>query len=210
MEIQGIRPDILILELNTLLISVVDIMKSGNSILEDPNVLGELFDQMNLLQPFYGMGPTLGILATGKQFLVGWFLQDLETFSMPPLDIKMRATPKHVAGNKVDEIGPAGSTPSQKNTAIFSVEDEEINSTTETIEQHGNIVKLDERRLLYCTPVMTANDNIPKLMGILSTALIRVTHAKPSYYLLFDSTRGFRQACCDDQSQRLHSIKQIP
>jgi hypothetical protein len=65
MGIFGIRPDILILTKNSLLIGVVEVKKPGKNILINKNVMGELFDQMKLLQLFYGMGPVLGILATG-------------------------------------------------------------------------------------------------------------------------------------------------
>jgi hypothetical protein len=63
--IMGIRSDILILTKNSLLIGVVEVKKPGKNILIDKNVMGDLFDQMKLLQLFYGMGPVLGILATG-------------------------------------------------------------------------------------------------------------------------------------------------
>jgi hypothetical protein len=172
MGIKGIRPDILILTKNALLIGVVKVKKPGDEILEDNNVMGELFDQMKLLQLFYGMGPAIGILATGEQFLVAWLPQDHRVFSSPPL-IALR-TPVRTAGDSSNSS--PGATPSQQNTSIFDIIDDEENCGSEDIAVYT------EDRLLFCTPIFNANNNVPKLMSVLSTALIRMTHSLPNYY----------------------------
>lgn len=172
MGIQGIRPDIFIVTKNALLIGVVQVKKPGYDILNNGNVMGELFDQMKLMQLFYGMGPAVGILATGEQFLVAWFPQDHDVFSSAPLNAI--GTPVRSAGDSSNS--PPGATPSQQNTSIFDIIEDEEDCSSEDIAVYT------EDRLLFCTPIFDANHNVPKLMNVLSTALIRMTHSQPNYY----------------------------
>jgi hypothetical protein len=72
MGIQNIRPDILILEKDSILVGVVDVKKPGDT-LTNANVLGELYDQMSIVKCFYGTGPTLGLLTDGHHVVVAWF-----------------------------------------------------------------------------------------------------------------------------------------
>lgn len=68
------------------LVGVVEVKKPGASVLSEPTVLGELLDQMLLVEGFYGMGPVIGILTTGEEWLVSWFPADssaLEVVNSP-------------------------------------------------------------------------------------------------------------------------------
>ena len=111
MAITYIRPVILVLTVqNSILVGVVVVKKPGDGVLDKPTVIGELFDQMKLIQLFYGMGPALGILINGEQFVVSWFPEDDEVFSAPP---KQKL---YIESSPVGEKKSPGDTPSRKRT----------------------------------------------------------------------------------------------
>jgi len=68
--IKQIRPDICVLLMGMYLVGVVEVKNPGNNVLLEPTVLGELIDQMLLVEGFYGMGPVIGILTTAEEWLV--------------------------------------------------------------------------------------------------------------------------------------------
>eukprot|EP01040_Poterioochromonas_malhamensis_P012013 gene12014-13120_t len=74
--IKQIRPNLCVLLLGMYLVGVVEIKKPGGNVLLEPAVLGELLDQMLLVEGFYGMGPVIGILTTGDEWVVSWFPVD--------------------------------------------------------------------------------------------------------------------------------------
>ena len=61
------------------LVGVVEVKKPGRNVLLEPTVLGELLDQMLLVEGFYGMGPVIGILTTAEEWTVSWFPVDTDT-----------------------------------------------------------------------------------------------------------------------------------
>ena len=75
-SIKQIRPDLCVLLMGIYLVGVVEVKKPGNNVLLEPTVLGELMDQMLLVEGFYGMGPVIGILTTAEGWLVSWFPVD--------------------------------------------------------------------------------------------------------------------------------------
>lgn len=74
--IKQIRPDLCVLHIGWYLVGVVEIKKPGSNVLLEPTVLGELLDQMLLVEGFYGMGPVIGILTTGEEWVMSWFPAD--------------------------------------------------------------------------------------------------------------------------------------
>lgn len=72
--IKQIRPDICVLLMGMDLVGVVEVKKPGNNVLLEPTVLGELMDQMILVDGFNGMGPVIGILTTAEEWFVSWFM----------------------------------------------------------------------------------------------------------------------------------------
>lgn len=75
--IKRFRPDLCVLLLDgRFLVGVVEVKKPGHNIMTAPTVLGELFDQMMLLEGFYGTGPVIGILTTAVEWMVSWFPAD--------------------------------------------------------------------------------------------------------------------------------------
>jgi len=65
--IKNITPDICILTYGNRLVGVVEVKKPGRNILLQPTVLGELLDQLLLVEGFYCSGPVIGILTTLKE-----------------------------------------------------------------------------------------------------------------------------------------------
>jgi hypothetical protein len=79
--IKQIRPDLCVLLMGMYLVGVVEVKKPGNNVLLEPTVLGELLDQMFLVEGFYGMGPAIGILTTAEEWIVSWFPVDTDTLA---------------------------------------------------------------------------------------------------------------------------------
>ena len=74
LSINSIKPDISVIFAKNYLVGVVEVKKPTQGVLESqPTVLGELLDQMLLVEGFYGMGPVIGILTTGEEWLFSWF-----------------------------------------------------------------------------------------------------------------------------------------
>ena len=116
--VKQIRPDLCVLLHGYRLVGVVEVKKPGSrgesSILLQPTVLGELFDQMLLVEGFYGMGPVCGILTTGEEWFVAWFPVDHEHLKdTPPVGTSDSfSTPEKNSSSK-EENSPTGATPSQ-------------------------------------------------------------------------------------------------
>ena len=80
-SISHYKPDIIVLSIGRYLVGVVEVKKPGNDVLEKPTVLGELLDQMPLVEGFYGTRPLIGILTTGEEWIVSWFPGDTNTLA---------------------------------------------------------------------------------------------------------------------------------
>jgi hypothetical protein len=66
--IKGIAPDICVITQANRLIGVVEVKKPEHGALDKPTILGELFDQMLLVEGFYCSGPVIGILTTLEEW----------------------------------------------------------------------------------------------------------------------------------------------
>jgi hypothetical protein len=153
--IKQIRPDLCVILMKNYLVGVVEVKKPNDSTKKssrnvhlEPTVLGELLDQMMLVEGFYGMGPVIGILTTAEEWLISWFPADSETLShfnpsetlfTTPIKQKYEATSDEVKGPS-----PIGGTPSQQRGTIHSI-DEEVEVPLEL----GEVT--DEMERLLCT-----------------------------------------------------------
>jgi hypothetical protein len=116
-----IRPDLCVLLMGTYLVGVVEVKKPGNNVLLQPTVLGDLLDQMLLVEGFYGMGPVIGILTTAEEWLVSWFPVDSEALArgdQSEVKQKPSSTSTETKGHS-----PPGGTPSQQRGTIHSVDE---------------------------------------------------------------------------------------
>ena len=221
MAITHIRPDLLVLTHNSILVGVVEVKKPGDGVLNEPTVIGELFDQMKLIQLFYGTGPVLGILTNGEQFVVCWFPEDDEVFSTPPKEELYVASPSNNIKEEKKSFSPPGDTPSRKTglSNISTVDEEKwtakkgkkrksraVKSATKAVET----VSLD--RKLFCTKTIDAAAEKIYLGQVIATCLTRMSHARSQYYSfpqrhLLRFHRGslkkftwMAAACCDSST----------
>lgn len=90
--IKQVRPNICVLSLGMFIVGVVEVKKPGRNVLLQPTVLGELLDQMLLVEGFYRMGPVIGILTTAEEWIVSWFpvdTNDLKHFCTSSSDVSI-------------------------------------------------------------------------------------------------------------------------
>jgi len=58
-----------------------EVKKPGKDILTANTVMGELLDQMLLVEGFYRIGPVVGILTSGAEWMVAWLPEDADVFA---------------------------------------------------------------------------------------------------------------------------------
>jgi hypothetical protein len=125
--IKQIRPDLCVLLMGMYLVGVVEVKKPGNNVLLKPTVLGELLDQMLLVEGFYGMGPVIGILTTAEEWLVSWFPVDSGALALvdPPEASFTTPVKQKPSSTSIETKGhsPPGGTPSQQRGTIHSVDE---------------------------------------------------------------------------------------
>lgn len=151
--IKQIRPDRYVLLMGMYLVGVVEVKRPGNNVLLEPTVLGELLDQMLLVEGFYGMGPVIGIITTAKEWLVSWFPVDSEALArVDPPEASFTTTMKQESSSASIETkghSPPGGTPSQQLGTIHSI-DEVIDASLDLEDE----VTHEMDRLLCTTRVM--------------------------------------------------------
>lgn len=151
--IKQIRPDRYVLLMGMYLVGVVEVKRPGNNVLLEPTVLGELLDQMLLVEGFYGMGPVIGIITTAKEWLVSWFPVDSEALERvdPPEASFTTPMKQEYSSTSIETKGhnPPGGTPSQQLGTIHSI-DEVIDASLDLEDE----VTHEMDRLLCTTRVM--------------------------------------------------------
>jgi len=155
--IKQIRPDICVLLMGMYLVGVVEVKKPGNDVLLEPTVLGELMDQMLLVEGFYGMGPVIGILTTAEEWLVSWFPVDSDALARVDPPMASFATPmKEKSSSTSTETkghSPPGGTPSQQLGTIHSIDEVDISPELE------DEVAPEMERLLCASRVMNVYED---------------------------------------------------
>lgn len=188
LEIKNIHPDIFILTLDSRPVGVVEVKKPGKDILIQPTVLGELYDQMLLVEGFYGTGPVCGILTSGEEWLVAWFPEDNNYFNDPMLSASA-VTPQKVTGTASQRTSsPPGTTPSQKRGDIYAVLVQSEDEATLTDVEMVKDIELPRR--LSTTEVMHSQTSYATLLRVLCTAfekmsIVHLHHSTPSFRFLF-------------------------
>ena len=185
--IQHVRPDLCVITSDRWLVGVVEVKKpGGKDILLQPTVLGELLDQMLLVSGFYCIGPIIGILTTGVEWMVAWFPSDDDTISMDFSDCvtlpNVYQTP--VKTVPVDDTGTRGSppcdTPSRTKPAhhgFVDNEEGEMKTITEECKFSDNVP-----RVLHVTKVYNSQDEDPKaVLTLVYSALRRMLLAKLNF-----------------------------
>jgi hypothetical protein len=109
--VKHIRSGICVLWMDHQVVGIVQMKtpgsgSGGSSILLQPTVLGDLFDQMLLVEGFYGMGPVCGILTTGEEWLVAWFDADQALLSETLSDPLVRTHEKKTSSSHSSDSAP--------------------------------------------------------------------------------------------------------
>jgi hypothetical protein len=150
-SIKQIRPDLSVLLKGTYLVGVVEVKKPGRDVLLAPTVLGELLDQMLLVEGFYGMGPVIGILTTGDEWVVSWFpadqqvLEQCESKAEASFSTPLKQTPEPQAKGH----SPPGGTPSQKAGTVHKIENVADIPSSISDEDNSEINQADGARAVH-------------------------------------------------------------
>ena len=176
--IKHVAPDICILTLGSRLVGVVEIKKHQKNVLEMPTVLGELFDQMILVEGFYMSGPVIGILTTLKDWLFCWFPADTDHFSteLEPYTVtSVFLTPQKASAPAGDSASPPRDTPSRRNCWSHGVE-----LLEDDREDPDEFILADDlvERVLYTSRVINAYTDYDLLLEYLCSAFTRMTQVK--------------------------------
>eukprot|EP00601_Ochromonadales_sp_CCMP2298_P024629 CAMPEP_0173282286 /NCGR_PEP_ID=MMETSP1143-20121109/6724_1 /TAXON_ID=483371 /ORGANISM="non described non described, Strain CCMP2298" /LENGTH=568 /DNA_ID=CAMNT_0014219817 /DNA_START=38 /DNA_END=1742 /DNA_ORIENTATION=- len=168
--IKHVAPDICVLSLGSRLVGVVEIKKPQKNVLEMPTVLGELFDQMILVEGFYMSGPVIGILTTLEDWMFCWFPADTAHFST---EFEPYTATSAFRRRRLDE--PSKDTPSRKNRWSHGVElPEDDCEDPDEFVWTGEVVE----RALHTSPVINAYTDYDLLLQYLCSAFTRMTQVK--------------------------------
>ena len=185
-SIKHIRPDLSVLMLDKFLVGVVEVKKPGANVLLQRTVLGELLDQMLLVEGFYGMGPIIGILTTAEEWLVAWFPLDSDSFTAvdhnksTSNEVDAFTTPHKPPQQPSSQTGsPPGGTPSQKSGTIHSIEPTPEDNT---VDGDDNLtVDAQMERLLCTTNVLSVRSELPKLLEVLHSCFTQMAIAHTNH-----------------------------
>lgn len=154
------------------LVGIVEVKKPGNDVLLEPTALGELLDQMLLVEGFYGMGPVFGILTTGEEWDESWFPGDTDILASGGQSEGSYSTPLKSTSSDSTESkaisghSPSGGTPSQL-SGKFHVK--EITEYAELLDDNAEIY-IDMERVLHTTPVVYIHSDYYLVLQLLCTA----------------------------------------
>lgn len=175
--IKHVAPDICVLSMGSRLVGVVEIKKPQENVLEMPTVLGELFDQMILVEGFYMSGPVIGILTTLKDWVFCWFPADAAHFSselVPYTPSSTFLTPQNASAPAAGDstISPPRETPSRVNRWSHSVVPED---DREEDPDEFELTEETVKRALHTSPTINAYTQSDLLLQYLCASLTRMT-----------------------------------
>ena len=186
--IKQIRPDLCVLLHRMYLVGVVEVKKPGKDVLLQRTVLGELLDQMLLVEGFYGMGPVIGILTTGDEWVVSWFPADqqvleecTESKSEASFSTPVKPTSRDGPEPQAKGHSPPGGTPTQRAGSVHKIEN--VSDIPSSISYEDNS-ELDQQmeRLLCTTEVVSIRTEPSRVLRLLCRAfrLMAMSHTHHS------------------------------
>jgi hypothetical protein len=137
LSIQHIRPDLSVILNDNYLVGVIEVKKPTAGVLEKPTVLGELFDQMMLVEGFYGMGPAIGILTTGEEWIFSWFPSDHATLLNQNATVDSFTTPtkQKLSNPESKTIVPLETPPRKSQVMYIPLNERKMNQLLKWIHQ---------------------------------------------------------------------------
>ena len=179
--IKHIRPDLIAIYEGKYLVGVVEVKKPGENILTQPTVLGELLDQMLLVEGFYRLGPVVGILTSGTEWMVAWLPDDAEAFLSPQSVTKGPAdfnTPMKSTASGPASDSPPGTTPSQQKPQSHAVGEDE---STSIFIAESDAPDDGSKRTVHTTKVVSSETDRDGVLSLLYTAVVRMTQIRIGY-----------------------------
>ncbi len=185
--IKQIRPDLCVLLLRMYLVGVVEVKKPGRDVLREPTVLGELLDQMLLVEGFYGMGPVIGILTTGDEWVISWFpadqqvLERCESKAEASFSTPVKPTTRDGPESQAKGHSPPGGTPSQRAGSVHTIENVADIPSSISDEDNSEINQQMERELCT-TDVVSIRTEPNRVLQLLCRAfqLMAMSHTHHS------------------------------
>lgn len=184
--IKQIRPDLCVLFLGMYLVGVVEVKKPGRNVLLEPTVLGELLDQMLLVEGFYGMGPVIGILTTAEEWVVSWFPVDsevLEHSGINPLEAAFSTPSKpstsSAEASEAKRHSPPGGTPSQISGSVHAIENVEDDPLS--VGDDNNELDTEMERMLCTTDVVNIHTDPNHVLQLLCSAFQLMSMSRTHY-----------------------------
>lgn len=180
--IKHVAPDICVLTLGGRLVGVVEIKKPQMNILQEATVLGELFDQMILVEGFYMSGPVIGILTTLVDWMFCWFPADTDHFCSDKLAASVSTsaclTPQKAASSAGKSPSPPRDTPSRTNRWSHGIELREDNY----LEDAEFFLSESVERWLHTSPVINAYTDYALLLQYICSAFTRMTQVQFNHH----------------------------
>jgi hypothetical protein len=180
--VKHIRPDICVLLMDRYLVGVVEVKKPGRNVLRQPTVLGELLDQMLLVEGFYGMGPVIGILTTAEEWLVSWFPVDSAVLAQSSLRSSegLLSTPLKLSSRSAEasdstRYSPPEGTPSQISGTVHTIED--VEGVPLRVEDDNSEIDETMERKLCTTAVMNIHTHPKEVLQLLCGAFQLMANA---------------------------------
>ena len=182
LTIKSIRPDICVILDKWYLVGVVEVKKPGKNVLSQPTVLGELFDQMLLVEGYYGMGPVIGILTTAEEWVFSWFPSDsqaLRDIQVLLEDLSISLKRKATSATELEEEykqSPFCATPSQKSSEAHQILIADIDENIDMFDSQESSQQVD--RHLCTTRVLNIYEEAELVIQHLCSAFLLMSASR--------------------------------
>jgi hypothetical protein len=172
-SLQSVRPDISVIFNGSDLVGVVAVKMPTPGLMQQPTILGELFDQLMLVEGFYGMGPVLGIITTGQEWIFSWFPADHDRLRNRSAESSSATLKRQEWSPKT--YSPPGNTPSQNSGNVHSIDEEEEEESADVDPSIPSPVE----RLLSVTPAIDIQEHPEVLLQHLCGAFFLMSLSQP-------------------------------
>ena len=172
-----VRPDMwVITDINKLPVAAIEVKKPAD-IMNEPTVLGELFDAMKQLQHFYGRQLAIGILATGAAFRVCWFGDDDNVDMSKEEVFRIRGAEPSTPASKVaasSERSPPN-TPSKRYPAFHALDEEDDGGADGGGDDGADDSAVVSDRQMCVSEIVQSNSDNHGAMRLLAGALMKMS-----------------------------------
>ena len=171
---------------NMMPIRVVEVKKpdkdsppNGETILDEPTVLGELYDFQMQLPNFYGMSPVFGILSTFETFQICWLpvIRADKIVKTPEASLQVESVQYSTLKKPLstEKKPPPGFRPSKVNPVVHEIQDE--------IEDGKNVKEDNIKRdqVFHVSKIFCRTDKGKLAMRAVAAVLCKMLKSKPTH-----------------------------